>query len=195
LLQYDKDIYTRNGLNKFGEYASLAEQASLIELGGREGQAWIALHPNWFKDETTPVTPQSPTPSSVHSNSSPAPQDNIKTPASFTTTTPPPSFTSQAATPNPKTPPPPATSDKLIPFCFYPLVTRMVNFQKGGMTRPLRSSVGLILGPAVYATAGVSTVKQYLTLAMQAGIVELGGSDGHAWVALHLDVLSGKRTF
>ncbi|OJA12224.1 hypothetical protein AZE42_12266 [Rhizopogon vesiculosus] len=49
LLRYDKDAYKRMGVNKFRDYASLAEQASLIELGGWEGDAWIALHPNWFQ--------------------------------------------------------------------------------------------------------------------------------------------------
>jgi len=49
LLQYDKDAYKRAGVNKFGDYALLAERASLIELGGSEGEAWIALHPKWFK--------------------------------------------------------------------------------------------------------------------------------------------------
>jgi capsule polysaccharide export protein KpsC/LpsZ len=38
-------------------------------------------------------------------------------------------------------------------------------------------------------------MREYLALAVEAGIVEIGGADGQAWVRLHPDVLSGKRTF
>jgi hypothetical protein len=58
--------------------------------------------------------------------------------------------------------------------------------------KPLRSSVGLTLGPGVYATAGASSMKEYLALAVRAGVVECGGSDGYAWVRLHPDVLDGR---
>jgi hypothetical protein len=81
-----------------------------------------------------------------------------------------------------------------MPFSFYPLITLLVKVQKGGMTKTRRSTVDLILGPAAYATAGVSTLKEYLDLAVQAGIVELGVDD-HEWVMLHPDVFSGKRSF
>ncbi|KAJ8597232.1 hypothetical protein M405DRAFT_586593 [Rhizopogon salebrosus TDB-379] len=46
---------------------------------------------------------------------------------------------------------------------------------------------------AVYASAGVSSLREYLVLAMNTGVVECGGSDGYAWVRLHPDVLSGRH--
>jgi len=178
LIQCDKDAYTRAGVNRFGSYASRAEQASLVELGGSEGDAWIALHPSLFKEETIPKSPTTPSPIHSNSSSSAAPQDNVNpTPSS---------------TPHATTPPLPAVVD--IPFYFQPLITCLENVQKGGMRQPLRSHVGLILGPAVYAKAGVGSMKDYLALAVDAGAVEIGGADGHAWVRLHPDVLSGKRT-
>jgi len=189
MLQLDKDIYKHAGVNRFSNYTKLAEQASLIELGGLEGQAWIGLHPKWFQEETVP---QSPPPSSEHSSSSSASQGGIKSQASLTTTTPPPTLAPQATIPNPSTPPP---ADGLIPFCFFPLVTCLVNAQKGGISMPLRSAAGPTLGPTVYAMAGVSSLREYLALAVEANIVELGEADGQVWVNAHPDVLSGQRSF
>ncbi|OAX33591.1 hypothetical protein K503DRAFT_859713 [Rhizopogon vinicolor AM-OR11-026] len=190
LVEHDKGVYKRAGVTKWKDYASHAEKAFLIELGGLEGDVWISLHPRWFKEETN--APTSSTPSSVRSNGSPAPQDNIKIPVPKPST-PAPSPAPRTTTPNLKTPPMPAVSCKPIAIHFVPLITCLVNVQKGGMAKPLRSTVGLILGPAVYSRAGVVTLKEYLALAAEDEIVEMGGANGFAWVRLHPDVLSGKR--
>jgi hypothetical protein len=73
------------------------------------------------------------------------------------------------------------------------LLSALAGVQKGGQMKPLRSSVGLALGPGVYAIAGASSLKEYLVLAANAGIVEGGGTDGYAWVKLHPDVPDGRR--
>jgi hypothetical protein len=189
LRQYDKDVYKRAGVSTFGSYIALAQRASLIELGGLEGDVWIALHPDLFKDKTN--ASKSPTPSAVPSNSS-APQGNVRTSAA---TTPPSSSASQSTIPNTNTNNShlPTVSNEPIPLHFYPLMTYLAGVQKHGLTKPLRSSVGLALGPGVYATAGASSMKEYLALAVRAGVVECGGSDGYAWVRLHPDVLYGRR--
>ena len=49
LVQSDKQVYQRAGVSKFQHYITLAEQAGIIELGGRDGDTWIALYPNWFQ--------------------------------------------------------------------------------------------------------------------------------------------------
>jgi hypothetical protein len=69
----------------------------------------------------------------------------------------------------------------------------LTRVQKGGLMKLLRSSVGLALRPGVYATAGTSSMKEYLSLAVRTGVVECGGSDGYAWLGLHPDVLDGRR--
>ncbi|OJA16616.1 hypothetical protein AZE42_10976 [Rhizopogon vesiculosus] len=97
------DVYQRAGVTRFWEYVLQAEQASLVVLGGHENQgeqSWIALHPNWFEEETN--APSS-TPSTVHSNGSPALQDNIEGLA-LTSSTPRPSTAPQATTPHSNTP-------------------------------------------------------------------------------------------
>jgi len=43
--------------------------------------------------------------------------------------------------------------------------------------------------------AGVSSLREYLALAVEANIVELGETDGQVWVNAHPDVLSGQRSF
>jgi hypothetical protein len=80
-----------------------------------------------------------------------------------------------------------------IPIHFYPLMNYLARVRRAGLTKPLRSSVGLALGPGVYARAGASSMKEYLALAVRVGAVECGGSDGYAWVRLHPDVLDGRR--
>jgi len=71
LLQCDKDAYERTGVTKFKDYALLAEQASLVELGGLQGDARIALQPSLLKEGTTP---KSLTPPTAHRSSFPASQ-------------------------------------------------------------------------------------------------------------------------
>jgi hypothetical protein len=172
LIHCDKDVYKHAGVSRFRQYVSQAEQASLIELGGSEGgTAWITLHPDLFKEETTP---KSPTPPPAHSNT--LPQDNVNLSISST------------ALP----PPLPAVAD--IPLYFQPLITCLANIHMGGMCQPRCSNVGSILGPSVYARAGVGSMEEYLSLALNAGIVEIGGASDLTWVRLHPDVLSGERT-
>lgn len=43
----DPWLYKRAGAKKFGPYAALAEEVGLIQLGGKDGNAWISLHPMW----------------------------------------------------------------------------------------------------------------------------------------------------
>ena len=185
VLQCDKDAYGRAGVTKFKDYALLAEQASLVELGGLKADAWIALHPNLLKEETTP---KSLTPPTAHRSSFPASQ-HTSTPWITSATSLP-----YATTPNPSTSPLDA-SDRPIPPCFVPLITCLANIEKDGVMNPLRSQVGLVLGPAIYARAGVDSLKEYLALAANAGVVECGGVSGYAWVRLHRDVLTGRRVF
>ena len=177
LIHHDKDVYKHAGVSKFRQYVSQAERASLIELGGSEdGTAWITLHPDLFKEETTP---KSPTPPPAHSSS--LPQDNVNLSISSTTL---PLYATA--------PPLPAVAD--IPLYFQPLITCLANIHMGGMCQPRCSSVGSILGPSVYARAGVGSMEEYLSLALNAGIVEIGGANDLTWVKLHPDVLSGERT-
>jgi hypothetical protein len=81
-------------------------------------------------------------------------------------------------------------SNEPISLHFYPLMAYLARVHGGGLMKPFSSSVGLAPGPG---TAGASSMKEYLALAVRAGVVECGGSDGYAWARPHPDVLDGRR--
>ena len=43
LKQRDPNVYQLAGVSKFKEYAAVAEHLGIVELGGAQGGAWIAL--------------------------------------------------------------------------------------------------------------------------------------------------------
>jgi hypothetical protein len=47
LVERDQMAYKRAGVERFSQYASLAETAGIVELGGRDGGAWISLRSDW----------------------------------------------------------------------------------------------------------------------------------------------------
>ena len=73
-----------------------------------------------------------------------------------------------------------------IPDKFKILIQCLKSHRSKGKLRPLRYSVAIEIarGGATYRQAGVSKFRSYVSLAEQAGIVELGGSESTAWIAL-----------
>lgn len=201
LIQCDKNVYLRAGVTRFAHYTALAEQACLIQLGGREGDAWMTLHPDLFRQDIDSDAPQSSSiPSAVHDNSSPTPQDNIpytETPTPSSSAMPLPNTASPEAAKPPTLNPnaEPFIAAVPIPLCFRPLINALAKFHRDGVPKPVRSAVGQVLGFAAYSQAGTSSLKEYLAQAVYAGVVECGGSGGSAWARLHPDVLNGKRSY
>jgi hypothetical protein len=62
-----------------------------------------------------------------------------------------------------------------------------------GSYRPLRSGIAIQIANqgATYRNAGVTRFGQYMDLAEEAGIVELGGVGGEAWVGLTSQWVNG----
>ncbi|KAK0210566.1 NYN domain-containing protein [Desarmillaria ectypa] len=48
LVQLDKAVYKKAGVEKFKQYVALAESEGVVELGGMEGGAWIGLRTDWY---------------------------------------------------------------------------------------------------------------------------------------------------
>ncbi|KAG6821157.1 hypothetical protein H0H93_005377 [Arthromyces matolae] len=48
LASKDHMVYKRAGAERFGQYVALAEKEGIVELGGKEAGAWIALQPGWY---------------------------------------------------------------------------------------------------------------------------------------------------
>ncbi|KAJ7273506.1 NYN domain-containing protein [Mycena haematopus] len=73
---------------------------------------------------------------------------------------------------------------------FQPLMDILLKYSAKGITRPLRSTVGselVGLAATVYKQAGVKNFSQLTALAEQEKFVQMGGSDGNAWISLHRD--------
>lgn len=47
LTKQNERVYRDAGVTKFKEFAALAKQQGIVELGGSEGSAWISLLPSW----------------------------------------------------------------------------------------------------------------------------------------------------
>lgn len=76
-----------------------------------------------------------------------------------------------------------------VPERFKILVKQLQKLRLKGVERPLRSTVGSALleqSQSLYQNAGFNTFKEYAAAAEKAGIVQLGGSDGQAWISLRL---------
>ncbi|RDB24035.1 hypothetical protein Hypma_008810 [Hypsizygus marmoreus] len=48
LATQDNNLYRSAGAERFGQYVAMAEKAGIVELGGREGGAWISLRSEWY---------------------------------------------------------------------------------------------------------------------------------------------------
>jgi len=84
---------------------------------------------------------------------------------------------------------PPPTSTPVVPPTFRILVECLQSTKSKGHLRPLRSvvSVQISKNGTTYKAAGVTKFSQYVALAEKQGIVEIGGSEGTAWIALKKD--------
>jgi hypothetical protein len=78
-------------------------------------------------------------------------------------------------------PPPPAVLEK-----FKTLVQCLKTLRSKGTLRPLRGVIALEIGHSgtTYRQAGVLKFREYAAMAEKVGIIELGGSEGRAWIAL-----------
>ncbi|KAG2112859.1 hypothetical protein DEU56DRAFT_200304 [Suillus clintonianus] len=193
MVRSDKDVYKRAGATKFADYALLAKEASVIVFGGgtTRSNSWIALHPNWFRQEIGAPKPSTPSPDP--SNKPPTPQDNISDVKILSMAPTPPSSTALQETTRLTTLNPDAPPSVPIPPYFQPLITCLSKVHRRGLVRPFLSTVGLEVGPEIYLQAGVSSLAEYISRAADAGVVHCGANSGHAWVSLHPDVLRGKR--
>lgn len=185
LIRVDKDVYKRARATKFADYALLAKEASVIEFGGgtTRSNSWITLHTR-FRQELD--APKSSTPSIDHSNNPPTSHNDTR--AKISSAAP----TQGTTKPPPLKPSPPPVVP--IPSCFQPLITCLSKVHRSGLAKPFPSTVGLMIGPEVYSQAGASSLTEYFSQAVDAGVVQCGGDSGHAWISLHPDVLSGKRS-
>ena len=80
-----------------------------------------------------------------------------------------------------------STSSSAVPPQFTSLVERLTRLQSKDVRRPFQSLVAVDLVreyPSTFTDAGVKDFKEYISLAVKAGIVELGGEGSRSWVSL-----------
>jgi len=68
---------------------------------------------------------------------------------------------------------------------FLPLLQCLQKARAEGKDQLLLSAIGMMLSKDVYRTAGVSSLKSYITLAAQKGLVNFGGTSEREWVSLN----------
>ena len=196
LVKSDSLAYRRAGVTRFKDYTAMAERAGIIELGSKEADAWIALHPNWFGvDGITTTQFLQNSDASPTLNSPKAAQDPLltgsETPLIERTailSTPGASFlaldTSDTLLASPNNRQDDASLES-IPVHFQPLVDALVRMRAEGSDEPRRSLVGQVLDQTIYSQAGVSGFKEYIQKASEAQVIEFGGVGGFAWIRLH----------
>lgn len=85
--------------------------------------------------------------------------------------------------------------NKSIPPGFEPLVQKLKTHRSQGISRPFRSKLAVELATqanGVYRRVGVERFHQYADMAVKAGIVELGGKEAGAWIALRPEWYDAK---
>jgi hypothetical protein len=88
---------------------------------------------------------------------------------------------------------------KCIPLGFEPLVRRLERYRLQGVARPFRSIIATELagqanGVRLYRQVGAARFGQYVDMAVKAGVAELGGKEGDAWIALRPEWYDVKPT-
>ena len=128
-------------------------------------------------DHPSSLLAQSP-PANVTAKAS-APAPSVKPPSSSLSTV---SSITQIST-NPLQPTP---IHLVVPDKFKILVQCLKSHRSKGSLRPLRSNVAVEIAcnGTTYRQAGVLKFGQYVAMAEQAGIVEMGGLEGTAWIGL-----------
>jgi hypothetical protein len=150
LAQRNRAVYEWSGIKSFGEYAALAEAKGIVQMGGKDGYAWISLH----QDSSVGQTDKHPRPE-VESTAEIGPAGARHSPPEFAA-----------------------------------LVELLKKEHLKGSTQIARSTIALALtqqDKMVYLRAGVQKFSEYSALAVNAGIAQMGGIGGDAWIALHPD--------
>ncbi|PPQ89119.1 hypothetical protein CVT25_006491 [Psilocybe cyanescens] len=81
----------------------------------------------------------------------------------------------------------------VVPVHFKVLVQCLQNYRLKGNFRPLRSIIAPeVAKSGVFKKAGVDRFKQYTMIAVELGIVELGGTEGDAWIFLKPQWIDAK---
>jgi hypothetical protein len=209
LEQRDPLVYKRAGVTGFKKYMKLAMNAGVIMEGGKAPLRWVSLLPSVQDADflaLAPTTSKPVLPSLACSNLLPPaptfPLQEIHTAASSLTDAPTDSFVDLGQTCSLESAPerendcPTAlcpeqllvnVNPPCIPSEFVALV-QVIKEHHGGKVQVLYKMIKdtiLQRDALVYKKIGVEKFKQYVSLAVQAGVVIAGGVSDGRWMCLH----------
>ncbi|KDQ33545.1 hypothetical protein PLEOSDRAFT_1099504 [Pleurotus ostreatus PC15] len=157
LMRRNKFIYHQAGVERFGEYAALAQRSGLVELGVRGSEHWISLSPTVHIAPGRILDTWTPVSSSVSSPS----VSNILN-----------------LLPRSNDPQVPRTLQ--VAAHFLPLINIMEQQISKGVPQPPCSWVSAQLDNYdAYREAGVSGFQDYIALAKSARIISVHGGTGY----------------
>jgi hypothetical protein len=147
LAEHSKEVY--QVASSFGEYATWAQRMGIVQMGGKDGHAWISLNPDFNGKQ--------------HEQQLSQPEAE-------------PAIQSGCAT------------TRCPPSEFAILVELLMKEHLRGNTHASRSVISIALlqrDKRAYEKAGVKKFSEYSALAVKAGVAQMGGWEGTAWIALH----------
>ncbi|KAF9072450.1 NYN domain-containing protein [Rhodocollybia butyracea] len=129
-----------------------------------------------------------PNPASAPPAKAPAAQS----PASSTSTT---SAAKSTSTPKASSVAPLTPPLKVVPHTFLPLVQYLEKSRLEGTSKPTRRAVARFFGADtdLYTRAGCLKFKDYISLALKLGFIQVGGKEESAWITLHPDRHGGTE--
>jgi hypothetical protein len=202
-------VYERAGVKGFNKYMKLAMNAGVIMEGGKGPLRWVSLLPSIQYADFPALAPSGSElvfPSLACSNlSPPAPTfalQEINTRASCLPDVPTQSFVdfgqtcSQESAPERENNCPTASYPEQSPVNVDPLcipsefvtLVQLIKEHHGGQVQVLYKTIRhtfCLRDAFAYRRAGVKTFKQYVSLAVQAGVVITGGASDGRWMCLH----------
>ncbi|KZT11509.1 uncharacterized protein LAESUDRAFT_274404 [Laetiporus sulphureus 93-53] len=176
LLQRNPNIYQYAGVETWEAYAIQASKLCMVVLGSSNGADWIALKPSWYD-----VVPASYA-AEVHDHVSGSAVEALSVQPTLMLDHP----HSPTSSVSPQDGHTQTTLSSLAPH-FLALVTVLERFRRQNITHPMRSKVNAALmeeDPNAFQWAGVTRWKEFADLAVQEGIVVLGGLRAAPWISL-----------
>jgi hypothetical protein len=166
LVKRDPLAYKRAGITgkaRFSKFIGFAVQAGVVTIGGDIGEQWVSLNPAW-REILTASNDVASIATNAHADVQTSPPLVAR------------SLSAGASTLNQNLPP-----------GFRLLVQRLQRLQSKDVPQPYRSLVAIDLvmqDKLVYEKVGVENFDAYAALAVEAGIVKLGGEGPRAWISL-----------
>ncbi|KIM83400.1 hypothetical protein PILCRDRAFT_819638 [Piloderma croceum F 1598] len=204
LVQQDPSVYQRAGVTRFKQYIKLAISAGVLTAGGEGDRRWVSLPPaenviasaSIGSNSLSPSLDSSTFPSSAPTSSS----QNVTIIPSGQSEAPIEALVDSDQTHNPESALErlrrwptalPAEVDSPLDNCHpiplpseFSILVRMITEHHGEVLYKTIRHTFRVRDPFAYKRTGVETFRQYISLAVRAGVVFAGGGGSGRWMSL-----------